>query len=62
MARFTSATCIGGPSNIPTYLPGDVAKHTDFDAGKDKGRIYRLSAKSNARNSEVAEGCQKNNG
>ncbi len=32
----------------PTYLPGEVAKHTNFDAGKDKGRIYRLSSKSNA--------------
>jgi putative heme-binding domain-containing protein len=32
----------------PTYLPGEVAKHTDFDAGKDKGRIYRISAKSSA--------------
>jgi putative heme-binding domain-containing protein len=26
----------------PEYLPGDVRKHTDFEGGKDKGRIWRL--------------------
>jgi len=26
----------------PEYLPGDVHKHTDFEGGKDKGRIWRL--------------------
>ena len=30
----------------PEYLPGDVRKHVDFEAGKDKGRIWRLSATS----------------
>ena len=29
----------------PDYMPGDVRKHMDFEAGKDKGRIWRLSAK-----------------
>jgi putative heme-binding domain-containing protein len=28
----------------PQYLPGDVRKHTDFESGKDKGRIYRVVA------------------
>jgi putative heme-binding domain-containing protein len=31
----------------PEYLPGDVRKHVDFEAGKDKGRIWRLSGTSN---------------
>lgn len=26
----------------PEYLPGDVRKHMDFEAGKDQGRIWRL--------------------
>ncbi len=26
----------------PDYLPGEVRKHTDFEGGKDKGRIWRL--------------------
>jgi len=30
----------------PEYLPGDVRKHTDFEGGKDKGRIWRLGATS----------------
>ncbi len=30
----------------PDYLPGDVRKHLDFEAGKDKGRIWRLSGTS----------------
>ena len=25
----------------PEYLPGEVRKHTDFESGKDKGRIWR---------------------
>ena len=29
----------------PTYLPDEVAAITDFDAGKDRGRIYRITAK-----------------
>ncbi len=28
----------------PEYLPGEVRKHTDFEGGKDKGRIWRLRA------------------
>jgi len=28
----------------PDYLPGDVRKHMDFEAGRDKGRIWRLSS------------------
>ena len=28
----------------PDYMPGDVRKHMDFEAGKDKGRIWRLSS------------------
>ena len=35
----------------PEYLPGEVRKHTDFEAGKDKGRIWRLAATSNAQRS-----------
>jgi putative membrane-bound dehydrogenase-like protein len=27
----------------PDYLPDEVRKHTDFESGKDKGRIYRVS-------------------
>ena len=30
----------------PEYLPGEVRKHTDFEGGKDKGRIWRLRATS----------------
>ena len=26
----------------PTYLPPDIAAKTDFEAGKDRGRIYRI--------------------
>jgi putative membrane-bound dehydrogenase-like protein len=26
----------------PDYLPEEIRKHTDFESGKDKGRIYRL--------------------
>jgi hypothetical protein len=26
----------------PEYLPGEVRKHTDFDGGKDQGRVWRL--------------------
>ena len=32
----------------PEYLPGEVRKHTDFDSGKDKGRIWRLRATTGA--------------
>ena len=32
----------------PEYLPGDVRKHVDFEAGKDKGRIWKLTSTSNA--------------
>lgn len=28
----------------PIYLPGELRKHTDFESGKDKGRIYRISS------------------
>ena len=28
----------------PEYLPGDIRKHTDFESGKGKGRIYRVVA------------------
>ena len=28
----------------PTYLPDEIAAITDFDAGKDRGRIYRITA------------------
>jgi putative membrane-bound dehydrogenase-like protein len=28
----------------PAYLPDEVRKRTDFDSGKDKGRIYRVVA------------------
>src|SRR2546423_2471220 len=28
----------------PEYLPDEVRKHTDFVSGKDKGRIYRITA------------------
>jgi putative membrane-bound dehydrogenase-like protein len=31
----------------PEYLPGDVRKHVDFEAGKDKGRIWKLTSISN---------------
>ncbi|MBI4324360.1 MAG: c-type cytochrome, partial [Chloroflexi bacterium] len=27
----------------PEYLPVEIRKHTDFDSGKDKGRIYRVT-------------------
>ena len=30
----------------PEYLPGEVRRHTDFESGKDKGRIWRLRATS----------------
>ncbi len=30
----------------PEYLPGDVRKHVDFEAGKDKGRIWKLASTS----------------
>jgi putative membrane-bound dehydrogenase-like protein len=30
----------------PDYLPEEVRKRTDFDSGKDKGRIWRIRAKS----------------
>jgi putative membrane-bound dehydrogenase-like protein len=29
----------------PDYLPQEVRKHTDFEAGKDMGRIWRISRK-----------------
>jgi putative membrane-bound dehydrogenase-like protein len=29
----------------PTYLPPEIASITDFEAGKDKGRIYRITSK-----------------
>lgn len=28
----------------PDYLPGEVRRHTDFESGKDMGRIWRLRA------------------
>lgn len=28
----------------PTYLPPEVAKRTDFSAGRDRGRIYRIKS------------------
>ena len=28
----------------PDYLPTEVRKHTDFEAGKDKGRIWRVTS------------------
>lgn len=31
----------------PTYLPDEIAAITDFDAGKDRGRIYRITGKIN---------------
>src|SRR6266704_2992476 len=27
----------------PVYLPDEVRKHTDFESGKEQGRIYRVS-------------------
>ena len=36
----------------PEYLPGEVRKHTDFESGKDKGRIWRLSSKFQAPSSK----------
>lgn len=35
----------------PEYLPGDVRKHVDFEAGKDKGRIWKLTSISNTQRS-----------
>ena len=35
----------------PEYLPGDVRKHVDFEAGKDKGRIWKLTSTSNTQRS-----------
>ncbi len=32
-----------GTIEHPTYLPGEVAAVTDFKAGKDRGRIYRIT-------------------
>jgi len=29
----------------PDYLPEEIRKHTDFDAGKNLGRIWRITAK-----------------
>lgn len=29
----------------PDYLPAEIAKHTDFEAGKEMGRIWRIRAK-----------------
>ncbi|HXJ57678.1 MAG TPA: PVC-type heme-binding CxxCH protein [Verrucomicrobiae bacterium] len=29
----------------PEYLPAEIRKRTDFDAGKDRGRIWRITAK-----------------
>ena len=37
----------------PEYLPGDLRKHMDFEAGKNKGRIWRLSATPNPHNSTL---------
>ena len=35
----------------PDYLPGDLRKHLDFDAGKGMGRIYRVAAADKSRES-----------
>ncbi len=35
----------------PEYLPGDVRKHVDFEAGKDKGRIWKLTSTSKSQRS-----------
>src|SRR4051812_7362788 len=35
----------------PDYLPGDLRKHLDFDAGKGMGRIYRVAAADKRRES-----------
>ena len=40
----------------PEYLPGEVRKHMDFDAGKDKGRIWRLRGSAGGRASAAAPG------
>src|SRR5258706_847054 len=53
----------------PAYLPDEVRKHTDFNAGKDKGRIYRLVGVSNSapaqridfRTASIAELCAQLN-
>ena len=36
----------------PDYLPGDVRKHVDFEAGNDKGRIWRLGSKHKTQDSK----------
>jgi putative membrane-bound dehydrogenase-like protein len=33
----------------PTYLPEAVRQHTDFESGKDKGRIYRVTRTNSVR-------------
>ncbi len=38
-----------GTIEHPTYLPGEVAAVTDFSAGKDRGRIYRITGIGNRR-------------
>jgi putative membrane-bound dehydrogenase-like protein len=50
----------------PQYLPNEVRKHADVEAGKDRGRIYRLvstnhlskAAKVNLARASVEELCQ----
>ncbi len=29
----------------PDYLPEEIRKHTDFESGKDRGRIYRITSR-----------------
>ncbi len=36
-----------GTIEHPRYLPADLAARTDFERGKDRGRIYRIAAKDN---------------
>jgi putative heme-binding domain-containing protein len=43
----------------PEYLPDEVRKHTDFESGKDMGRIWRL-VKTDAKAEELAAAAKKN--
>jgi len=38
----------------PDYLPQEVRKHTDFETGKELGRIWRVSAQARVENNEMA--------